>query len=103
MFALLLYKPKRNEKEIRRQDGQSDIYGDVPKWLKGPHSKCGRPFIAAREFKSPHLRQICECTGKKPATKRVFCFFGGFSIGIKNKKVWHQFGAAMESVSRMSV
>ena len=30
---------------------------DVPKWLKGPHSKCGRAAIPSREFKSLHLRQ----------------------------------------------
>ena len=33
------------------------LSGDVPKWLKGPHSKCGRVLIAPREFKSLHLRQ----------------------------------------------
>ena len=33
------------------------LLGDVPKWLKGPHSKCGRVLIAPREFKSLHLRQ----------------------------------------------
>ena len=32
------------------------IYGDVPKWLKGPHSKCGRRLKSARGFKSLHLR-----------------------------------------------
>ena len=31
--------------------------GDVPKWLKGPHSKCGRSVTPAQEFKSLHLRQ----------------------------------------------
>ena len=30
--------------------------GDVPKWLKGPHSKCGRSVIPVPEFKSLHLR-----------------------------------------------
>lgn len=33
------------------------VSGEVPKWLKGPHSKCGRPLIAAQEFKSLLLRQ----------------------------------------------
>ena len=33
------------------------IYGDIPKWLKGPHSKCGRSVnVPAREFKSRYLR-----------------------------------------------
>ena len=33
------------------------FYGDIPKWLKGPHSKCGRSVNApAREFKSRYLR-----------------------------------------------
>ena len=36
---------------------KKNIYGDVPKWLKGPHSKCGRLLTATREFKSLHLRQ----------------------------------------------
>ena len=31
--------------------------GDVPKWLKGLHSKCSRHLISAREFESLHLRQ----------------------------------------------
>ena len=31
-------------------------FGDVPKWLKGPHSKCGRSVTPAPEFKSLHLR-----------------------------------------------
>ena len=31
-------------------------YGDVPKRLKGPHSKCGRRLNSAREFESLHLR-----------------------------------------------
>ena len=33
-------------------------YADVPKWLKGPHSKCGRTAIPSREFKSLHLRHV---------------------------------------------
>ena len=33
-------------------------FGDVPKWLKGPHSKCGRRLNNAREFESLHLRQL---------------------------------------------
>ena len=33
------------------------IFGDVPKRLKGPHSKCGRSVnVPAREFKSRYLR-----------------------------------------------
>lgn len=33
------------------------FYGDIPKWLKGPHSKCGRSVnVPAREFKSRYLR-----------------------------------------------
>ncbi len=31
-------------------------YGDVPKRLKGPHSKCGRSETA-QGFKSLHLRE----------------------------------------------
>ena len=34
-----------------------NIYGDVPKWLKGPDSKSGRSVLPAQEFKSLHLRQ----------------------------------------------
>lgn len=34
------------------------LHGDVPKRLKGLHSKCSRTLIASREFKSLHLRQI---------------------------------------------
>ena len=45
------------------------LYGDVPKWLKGPHSKCGRVLIAPREFKSLHLRQ------KKKTVRRTVFFF----------------------------
>ena len=33
------------------------LYGDVPKWLKGPDSKSGRSVPPAQEFKSLHLRQ----------------------------------------------
>ena len=28
---------------------QTEIYGDVPKWLKGPHSKCGRSGVPRRK------------------------------------------------------
>ena len=37
MFSLLLFSPK----DFASQK-QAEIYGDVPKRLKGPHSKCGR-------------------------------------------------------------
>ena len=33
------------------------IFGDVPKWLKGPDSKSGRSVLPAQEFESLHLRQ----------------------------------------------
>ena len=32
-----------------------EIYGDVPKWLKGPDSKSGRRVLPVQEFESLHL------------------------------------------------
>ncbi len=49
----------------RKASGSSDAFGDVPKWLKGPHSKCGRsgnrregsnPSISAQE--NPILKGV---------------------------------------------
>ena len=34
------------------------LYGDVPKWLKGPDSKSGRSVLPALGFKSLHLRHL---------------------------------------------
>ena len=48
------------------------IFGDVPKRLKGPHSKCGRRLKSAREFESLHLRQK-----GTPPIRVVFLFGGG--------------------------
>ena len=41
----------------RSAQAHNFIFGDVPKRLKGPHSKCGRRLKSAREFESLHLRQ----------------------------------------------
>ena len=45
--------------------------GDVPKWLKGLHSKCSRRLKSAREFESLHLRQPAEI---KCFSGFLFCF-----------------------------
>ena len=33
-------------------------FGGVPKWLKGPDSKSGRPALPVQEFESLHLRHV---------------------------------------------
>ena len=45
------------------------VFGDVPKWLKGPDSKSGRSAPPAQEFESLHLRHAC---GNLP---QAFLFF----------------------------
>ena len=59
----LLHREKKcgimNGQLQERRAGRAALrFGDVPKWLKGPHSKCGRRLISAREFESLHLRQL---------------------------------------------
>ena len=56
----------------RSAQAHNFIFGDVPKRLKGPHSKCGRRLKSAREFESLHLRQK-----GTPPIRVVFLFGGG--------------------------
>ena len=61
----LLHREKKcgimNGQLQERRAGRAALrFGDVPKWLKGPHSKCGRRLNSAREFESLHLRQMNE-------------------------------------------
>ena len=37
---------------------QTEIYGDVPKWLKGPHSKCGRSGVPRRKSSNLFISAI---------------------------------------------
>ena len=65
MFSLLLFSPK----DFASQK-QAEIYGDVPKRLKGPHSKCGRSAQTdARVRISPSPPP------KKPVIKPIMGFF----------------------------
>ena len=65
MFSLLLFSPK----DFASQK-QAKIYGDVPKRLKGPHSKCGRSAQTdARVRISPSPPP------KKPVIKPIMGFF----------------------------
>ena len=65
MFSLLLFSPK----DFASQK-QTEIYGDVPKRLKGPHSKCGRSAQTdARVRISPSPPP------KKPVIKPIMGFF----------------------------
>ena len=65
MFSLLLFSPKDFASQKR-----AEIYGDVPKRLKGPHSKCGRSAQTdARVRISPSPPP------KKPVIKPIMGFF----------------------------
>lgn len=61
------------------------IFGDVPKRLKGPHSKCGRRLKSAREFESLHLRQIV--LTKKMHSKNAARKCGVFAFKRKNRRI----------------
>ena len=57
-----------------------DRSGDVPKWLKGPHSKCGRR-ATVRGFKSHHLRMLW-----RPAVVFHSCWL--FFIPLQGQDHW---------------
>ena len=75
MFSLLLFSPK----DFASQK-QAEIYGDVPKRLKGLHSKCSRG-VKARE--SSNL-SISANPLKSSVSAGSFCFYTDCSLPHRN-------------------
>ena len=57
---------------------ENKIFGDVPKWLKGPDSKSGRSVLPALGFKSLHLRHKITLTLIKRVKVIFLPIFKGF-------------------------
>ena len=86
MFSLLLFSPKAFASQK-----QAEIYGDVPKRLKGPHSKCGRSAQTDARVrispspppKKPVIKPIMGFFlipfSKSKCSKQTFVFLSGFS------------------------
>ena len=68
MVSLLLFSPK----DFASQK-QAEIYGDVPKRLKGPHSKCGRSAQNRRESSNLSISAMRSASEK---LVDLFLFYG---------------------------